>query len=182
MCVEAGRCVAGRYSRHSVLGKPDHPVAGPSWHDAVAYCRFAGQRLPTEADWEKAARGTDERIFPWGNTWDPKKLNAKSADDGFVLSSPVGSFQAGASPHGALDMAGSQWEWTADYYSSIGYRRHGEVDPTGPKKGAKRAMRGGSWMYDPAFFHSSHNRSPGRPHVRKKYVGFRCVKPVAPAR
>lgn len=177
-CVAAGKCRRTSYQRDKVLGQPTHPVPGPSWFDAIDYCTFAGKRLPTEAEWEKAARGTDERNYPWGNDYRPDLLNHKSADDGFPESAPVGSFPKGASPYGALDMAGNVWEWTSDVYSQIYYRKSAPKDPTGPAKGPKRAMRGGSWMYDPPFFHTSHNRSPGRPDVHKRYVGFRCVKPL----
>ncbi len=175
-CVEARACRPTKFRRHKVLGQAEHPVAGPSWFDAGAYCAFAGKRLPTEAEWEKAARGTDERVYPWGDVWDRKLVNAKGDADGFPESAPVGSFPRNQSPYGALDMAGNVWEWTADFYSQVGYRKSEKKDPTGPPKGRKRAMRGGSWMYDLPFFHTAHNRSPGRPEVKKRYVGFRCVK------
>ena len=175
-CVGARKCRGAQYGRDPVLGRPDHPIAAANWFDAVAYCEFVGKRLPTEAEWEKAARGTDEREYPWGNDWDRKKLNHKGDDDGFEKSAPVGSFPASASPYGVLDMGGNLWEWTADNYSQVYFRKSAAKDPKGPPAGRKRAMRGGSWMYDLPFFHTAHNRSPGRPEVHKRYVGFRCAK------
>ena len=175
-CVAAHRCSPGPWSRDPVLGQADHPVAGPNWHDAVAFCRFAGKRLPTEAEWEKAARGTDEREFPWGNDWHPTWLNLKGDEDGAPQSSAVRRYPQNKSPYGAYDMAGNVWEWTADVYASTTYRKSPTRAPTGPAAGPLRAMRGGSWMYALPFFHTTHNRSPGRPDVHKKYVGFRCAR------
>ncbi len=175
-CVAARKCRPTQWRRDKVLGQANHPVAGPSWFDAVAYCTYAGKRLPTEAEWEKAARGTDERVYPWGNDYDLKALNAKGDVDGFPESAPVGSFAKNKSPYGAMDMAGNVWEWTADFYSQVYFRKSAVKDPKGPERGRKRAMRGGSWMYNLPFFHTLHNRSPGRPEVNKRYVGFRCAK------
>ena len=181
-CVEARKCVRQRYWRTPTLNQPTHPVIGVGWDDGVAYCSWAGKRLPTEAEWEKAARGTDAREFPWGNDFDPGWLNQHNAKDGWPTTAPVGHFKKNVSPYGAYDMAGNAWEWTADYWNYLAYRYGETTNPTGAKRGKRRVMRGGSWMYDIPFFSTTHNRSPGRPWIRKRYVGFRCAKGSQPAR
>ncbi len=100
------------------------------------------------------------------------------AADGFELTAPVGSFPKNVSPYGAVDMAGNAWEWTQDWASDDYYKKSPRKNPKGPDSGVRRVMRGGSWNYDVPFFVSAHNRSPGRPWIRKKYVGFRCTMDV----
>ncbi len=175
-CAAAGKCLPLRYRLDKTLNHPNQPAVAVGWDDAVAYCRWAGKRLVTEAEWEKAARGTDERSFPWGNEWNPKWTNMHNPDDGFEKTAPVGSFPKNVSPYGAYDMAGNAWEWTLDYYNPTYYRHSPPKDPQGPKGGVTHTMRGGSWMYDVPFFQLAHNRSPGRPWIRKQYVGVRCAK------
>ena len=177
-CVAAGRCLPARYRLDKTLNQPKQPMVAAGWDDGVAYCRFVGKRLPTEAEWEKAARGTDEREFAWGNEWNPRWTNMHNPDDGFDKTAPVGSFPKNVSPYGAYDMTGNAWEWTHDFYNGAYYRHSPLKDPQGPEHGLKHTMRGGSWMYDVPFFQLAHNRSPGRPWIRKQYVGFRCVKPL----
>ena len=135
----------------------DHPVVQVSWFDAEAYCAWAGGSLPTEAQWEKAARGTDGRTYPWGSVFDGTWLNYCDAsceggdtafDDGYRFTAPVGSYPAGASPYGALDMAGNVWEWTADWYDDGYYAVSPASNPTGPDSGQYRVLRGGSWNHD----------------------------------
>ena len=177
-CVAAGACRSARYHYDKTLNQPTHPVVAVGWIDGVNYCKWAGKRLPTEAQWEKAARGTDERLYPWGNEFDLMAANMHSKKDGWPKTAPVGTFKKNVSPYGAYDMAGNAWEWTADYWHPNYFKRSPAKDPTGPSKGVQRVMRGGSWLYDVPFFIATHNRSPGRPWIRKDSVGFRCAKPL----
>ncbi|MGO8672638.1 MAG: formylglycine-generating enzyme family protein, partial [Capsulimonadaceae bacterium] len=156
--------------------KADYPMVNVSWDDAVAYAKWVGAALPTEAQWEKAARGTDGRKYPWGNDWDPAKCRCSSkalGDAGSPIA--VGSYPAGASPYGVLDMAGNVWEWCADWYADDTYRIFREREPLGPEKGAKRVVRGGSWNnYDEGNFRCA-CRTDYLPENRYDRIGFRCA-------
>lgn len=175
-CVAARVCRPSRFARDPDLGRPEHPVAGLTFDDAVAYCRWRGKRLPTEAEWERAARGTDERRWPWGDRFDPRKVNMHNAEDGWATSAPVDAFPEGASPVGALQMAGNVWEWTSDWYAPDTYRRNPPRNPRGPATGERRVIRGGSWRYDIPFYVSAHNRSTSRVGTRFRHVGVRCFR------
>jgi formylglycine-generating enzyme required for sulfatase activity len=177
-CVHAGACTApdvehcvyGNGSRPTdgewaVLGRPEHPVVCVTFHQAEAYCRWAKGHVPTEAEWERAARGADGRMFPWGNDWRPSALNW--GDDGQVdghgLTAPVGSYPTGASPYGALDMVGNVWEWA--------YR----LDALDTDVQADRqVIRGGGFAAAPHAQRTTKRAAyiPAQPYPN---VGFRCA-------
>ncbi|MCW3094831.1 MAG: exported protein of unknown function, partial [Chthonomonadaceae bacterium] len=157
----------------------DHPIVNVSYNDALAYCAWAGVKLPTEAQWEKAARGTDGRKFPWGNDFDRSKLWASSKFGDAGGTKPVGSFPSGASPFGVLDMAGNVWQWCSDWYdpnfysSRLATERNPENQSVGDQK--FRVLRGGSWdSCDPLDFLSA-DRHDDVPDDWYNYIGFRCV-------
>jgi iron(II)-dependent oxidoreductase len=166
---ETGRRVADPPAGFSA---PDQPRVWVSWKEAEEYARWRGARLPTEAEWEYAARGRANRIYPWGDEWDPKRANTKEAGRKTTL--PVDSHPGGASWCGAYHMAGNAWEWTADWYSAEIFRRAERRDPPGPPRGATRVLRGGSWG---APFTSARcaRRANGSPEQRSVAVGFRVV-------
>ncbi len=156
----------------SIEDKMDHPVVLVSWHDADAYCRWAGRRLPSEAQWEKAARGVEARRYAWGDEFDSAKANTKEWGRGDTT--PVGSFSPqGDSPYGASDMTGNVGEWVADWYSSDYYSRSPSANPTGPITGTYKILRGGSWPFDEVYARTSF-RYNVRPDYTYDFAGFRC--------
>jgi formylglycine-generating enzyme required for sulfatase activity len=171
-CVDAGACSAPDNSRWQDAAYADHPVTDVDWNQATEYAAWVGGRLPTEAEWEKAARGTDGRTYAWGEE-QPDQSLANCC--GFVNdTTPVGSYPAGASTYGALDMAGNVWEWTADWYDSGYYSRSPVQNPTGPSSGDYRVLRGGGYWGEAAVVRVA-NRVRFYPGFRNWAGGFRVV-------
>jgi serine/threonine protein kinase len=198
-CVEQHACPRPAYNKSSTRAEyfsnpayDNYPVIFVSSDDAISYCRWAGGRLPTEAEWEKAARGEDSRLFAWGNQPPTGELanycdrncsdnlRDSSQDDGYRDTSPAGNYPKGSSPYGLLDMAGNVWEWTSDWFDPVYYKVAPLENPLGPASGQRRVVRGGSW-YNPAEGIRTVNRRSERPGTTTETLGFRCVVEEADA-
>jgi formylglycine-generating enzyme required for sulfatase activity len=192
LCVEAGICEppvkSSSFTRESYYGNStyaDYPVIWVSWHQAADYCTWVGGQLPTEAEWEYAARGPEGRVFPWGDAFDGTRLNYcdvnctlgpadKTVDDGYADTAPVGTYDpVGVSWCGAQDLAGNVREWVADWFGYYSLER--QVNPMGPSSGESRIPRGGSWLDTPDDVRST-NRGENTPDYTRHKVGFRCAK------
>jgi formylglycine-generating enzyme required for sulfatase activity len=175
VCFEAGACSLPIALAFGEATKPDHPVAIVGWTQAAAYCRWVGKRLPTEAEWEKAARGVDARRYPWGSRFEPDRANA-----GYTAgTAAAGSYAGGASPYGVLDMAGNVWEWTSSLYRPYPYDPgDGREEPTA--RGA-RVNRGGSWYYGAWYVRTTYRATANHIYRRIADLGFRCASSCAPA-
>jgi formylglycine-generating enzyme required for sulfatase activity len=199
-CVEDGVCdrpaKISSYTRDDYYGSPDYddyPVVYVTWEDAQTYCYWRGAHLPTEAEWEKAARGPENLVFPWGDTWENDRANFcdqscpfdwanPGFDDGYADTAPVGSYPKGASPYGAMDMAGNVWEWVADLYDENYYRESPRENPLGPEDGSARVLRGGSWSLNPIGLRAAY-RFRGAPlssYYTGYEFGFRCAREAFP--
>jgi eukaryotic-like serine/threonine-protein kinase len=180
-CVESGACdrpIGNSYTCSSYYGNSqydNYPVIYVNWNQAKAYCDWAGAALPTEAQWEKAAQGTDGP-YPWGEGIDCTKANYRACNMGDTTA--VGSYPDGASPYGALDMAGNVMEFVNDWYSYNYYSQSPDNNPTGPASGDGRVVRGGAWYDDTNIMRTS-TRSHGDPNGRIYGLGFRCARNAA---
>lgn len=172
-CVDAGSCTPPHNSDWSDPARANFPVTHIDWEQANAYAQWVGGHLPTEAQWEKAARGVDGRTFPWGNDRaDAQHLNFNSSQGPVV----VGSYPAGASPYGALDMAGNVEEWVADWYAPDAYAQEVRDNPSGPAEGIFRVVRGGSFNSSLGGVRAA-ARGRALPNTNFDSVGFRVLIP-----
>lgn len=171
--IEVGSLQESSWDAAQLRSSPDLPVTGVMWQEAEAYCRWADKRLPSEAEWEKAARGTGRRSYPWGNRWDAAKSNTLESGIGDVV--PVGSYPEGASPYGALDLTGNAAEWVADSFDPEYYTYAPDHNPPGPDIVMDHVLRGGSYAspreHAAVYFRDSSHSA--RPNPR---VGLRCAQ------
>jgi serine/threonine-protein kinase len=181
-CVNAGVCKEPTNTRSSTrssyYGNPEfdnYPVIYVDWNMAKTYCEWKGKRLPTEAEWEKAARGTDGRAYPWSKGDQNINCGVANYNNCVGDTTKVGDYKSGTSPYGADDMAGNVWEWVNDWYGETYYQKSPLSNPLGPDSGALRALRGGSWDYAYNLTRSAY-RYENSPAYTSYNVGFRCSR------
>jgi formylglycine-generating enzyme required for sulfatase activity len=150
---------------------PDHPRVCVTWYEAEAYANWRGGRLPTEAEWEYAARGPESSVYPWGNEWDEAKANVVNS----TSPKPVGSYPAGASWIGALDMSGNAMEWVSDWLDFNYYQLEESPDPQGPAEGTKKVEKGGWWGSNPYVARSAYHHFEDPPEYKDAHIGFRIL-------
>lgn len=174
VCISDGVCDVPNSGYYQYSDYSDHPVVNVTWAQADQYCKWRGGYLPTEAQWEKAARGGDERTYPWGEEVDCTKANYRTCVGN---TAKIGSYESGKSPYGVYDLAGNVWEWVADWYDDNYYQYSPSSNPLGPTSGKYRVIRGGSWSFRiddlPAY-----NRRESDPDSDRNTIGFRCAKDV----
>lgn len=174
--VQAERRPQPLYMNDSRFNKPNYPAVGITFEEAQAYAKWVNKRLPTEAEWEKAAKGTKNWNFPWGNKFSPDKANCATVADKYKYTAPVDSFPGGASPYGVLHMVGNVWEWCSDYYNATYYYISPPRNPKGPKEEERHVLRGGSWD-NSRFDARTTRRWSYWPDLQRNYIGFRLVFP-----
>lgn len=175
-CVDAGICQEPVYGPNCNWDNAEgglHPINCVNWFAARDYCAWVGLRLPSEAEWEKAARGNEGRVYPWGSDLEGHEANYRIGAG--TSTEPVGSHPSGVSPYGAHDMGGNVWEWVADWYGEDYYSRSPPRNPTGPELGTHRVLRGGSWWFEADALPAAH-RVPYVPLLTDIDIGFRCVR------
>ncbi|MEM7678063.1 MAG: SUMF1/EgtB/PvdO family nonheme iron enzyme [Myxococcota bacterium] len=180
ICVQQGACDATPYLDDKILGEDALPAVGLSWFDASRYCAWLGRRLPTEAEWEYAAKGTDDRRFPWSGPFDASRANTGRSDP-YRSTAPVVALVDGESPFGVRNMAGNAAEWVGDYFDPLYYRKPEDAtDPAGPEQGRERVVRGGSYRDAPYSVRVAARRAQSPTEVDNT-VGVRCAQsPTGP--